>query len=314
MSGADPCARVTPAAIRLASDRIQDLVRDTPVLRLPAGSLGVDVPLVLKLEHLQVSGSFKGRGAAHQLVCAPVPEAGVVAASGGNHGCAVAWAAQRLGVKATIFVPEISAPAKVARLRAYGADVRVGGAAYAEALAASEAFVAETGARAVHAYDQEATVLGAGTCAQDFGWQAPDVGRVVVAVGGGGLIAGFAGYYRGDATLFGVEPRLAPTLHAALAAGAPVDVEVGGIAADALGAKRIGHHGFALARAFVEDVVLVEDEEIAAAQRLLWDELRLAVEPAAAAGLAAVRAGRIPGEGAVGLVLCGANMDPGTLG
>jgi threonine dehydratase len=260
-----------------------------------------------------VSGSFKGRGAAYQLVSAPVPEAGVVAASGGNHGCAVAWAAQRLGVKATIFVPEISAPAKVARLRAYGADVVVGGAAYADALAASEEFVSSTGARAVHAYDQEATVLGAGTCAKDLDWQAPELGSVVVAVGGGGLLAGTLGYYREDAAVYGVEPRLAPSLHAALEAGEPVDVEVGGIAADSLGAKRIGSHGYALAKRFAADVVLVEDEDIVDAQRALWDELRLAVEPAAAAGLAALRAGRLEVEAPVALIVCGANLDPATL-
>lgn len=313
MTSSDPSSRITREAITAAWDRIRPHVRVTPVVHLPPGSLGVDAPLVLKLEHLQVSGTFKGRGAVHQLVAAPVPEAGVVAASGGNHGCAVAWAAQRLGVPATIFVPEISAPAKVARLRDYGAEVVVGGAAYAEALAASEEFAAASGARPVHAFDQEATVLGAGTTGREFAAQAPELESVVVAVGGGGLIAGIAGWFRGEVPVLGVEPRLAPSLHAARDAGAPVDVEVGGIAADSLGAKRVGGHGYALAEAYVADVVLVEDEEIAAAQRALWDELRLAVEPAAAAGLAALRTGRLAPEGPAGLVLCGANMDPASL-
>lgn len=310
-----PHPAITRDAIAAAMARIGPYVRRTPVLRLPAGALGLDLPLVLKLEHLQVSGSFKARGAFLSLLQGELPEAGVIAASGGNHGVAVACAARTLGVRAEIFVPEIASPTKVARLRALGAEVFVGGAAYAEALARSGQRAATTGARVVHAFDQVPTVLGQGTVGLEFAQQAPEVETVLVAVGGGGLIAGMAGHLRGDVDLVGVEPRRAPSLHAARAAGRPVDVEVSGLAADSLGARRLGDIAFAMTQAFVCQAVLVEDDDLVAAQRLLWDELRLAVEPAAAAPLAALRTGALrPAPGRpMGLVLCGGNLDPASL-
>lgn len=309
-------AEIDRPAITSAHGRIRGHARETPVLRLPGGSLGVAAPLVLKLEHTQVSGSFKGRGALHSLLVAdPRPEL-VVAASGGNHGIAVAYAAARLGVRAEIYVPEISAPAKVERLRALGAEVVVGGRDYAEALEASQGRVAATGAAVVHAFDQVPTVLGAGTLALELERQAPEVRTILVAVGGGGLMAGTAGWFRESRRLVAVEPEGAPSLHRARAAGAPVDVEVSGLAADALGARRIGGIAFELCEAFVDEAVLVTDAALREAQEVLWRELRLAVEPSAAAGLAALRSGvvAVPGDDPVALVLCGANLDPATLG
>ncbi len=238
-----------------------------------------------------------------------MPEAGVAAASGGNHGAAVAYAARRLGVPATIFVPRITAPAKLERIRSYGAELIVGGEVYADALAASEEFVAATGALPVHAYDQPETLLGQGTVGLEIEADLPEIDTVLVAVGGGGLIGGIAAWFGGGVRVIGVEPETAPTLHAAFAAGRPVDAPAGGIAADSLAPRRVGALMFPIARDFVERVVLVPDAAISEAQRRLWEVLRIVAEPGGAAAMAALLSGRYrraPDE-RVAILLCGAN-------
>ncbi len=303
------------SAIKAAARRIEPYIRRTPILRVAAGEIGLDIPLTLKLECLQHTGSFKPRGAFNRLLSNEVPASGVLAASGGNHGVAVAYAARRLGHSAEIYVPEIASPVKIDRLRAYGADVRVTGRNYAEALVASEERVAETGALVVHAYDQPEAVAGQGTVAREFEAEAGEFDTVLVAVGGGGLIGGIAAWYGGRTRVIAVEPVLAPTLHAARGAGEPVDVEVSGIAADALGARRIGEIANAIAADHVEDVVLVEDADIRRAQRLLWEEFRILAEPAGATALSALLAGayRPAADERVGLLVCGANTDPASV-
>ena len=297
--------------VREAAARIGGHARETPVAVLEKGAFGLDARLTLKLELLQHSGSFKARGAFNRILSSAVPPAGVVAASGGNHGAAVAYAARSLGHKAEVFVPEISSPFKVGLIQRYGATARVGGAFYADAYAASAERAAETGALVVHAYDQPEVVAGQGTLGRELHRQAPDLDTVLVAVGGGGLIGGTAAYYRGEARVVGVEPELAPTLHAALRAGEPVDVETGGVAADSLGARRAGSLAFAIAKRYVDSVVLVEDGAIREAQRMLWGSLRIVAEPGGAIALAALLSGRYqaePGE-RVGVLVCGGNAD-----
>ncbi|TBR28878.1 MAG: pyridoxal-phosphate dependent enzyme, partial [Reyranella sp.] len=265
-------------------------------------------------ESLQVSGSFKGRGAFHKLLASKVPAAGIVAASGGNHGAAAAYAARALGHKAEIFVPTIAAPAKVARLRSYGAVVNQIGAVYAEARAASEARAAETGALIVPAYEDEVVFAGAGSVALEFAEQA-EFDTLLIAVGGGGLIAGCAAAIGSVKKIVAVETEGTPTLHEALKAGKPVDVAISGIAADALGASRIGTPNFEVARMLVRDSVLVTDEAVRETQRALWDQFSIVAEPAGATGLAALRAGAYrpaPGE-RVATLICGANTDPGSV-
>lgn len=304
-------------AVRAAQQRIAGDVRRTPLWRLPGASLGLDVAEVwLKLEQLQLGGSFKARGMFNRLRSAEVPPAGVVIASGGNAGIAAAHAARALGVRCEVFLPELSSQAKRAALAALGATVQVRGAAYPEALQACLERQRETGALLMHAYDQPEVVVGAGTLAAEIEDQAgalPD--RILVSVGGGGLIGGVAAWCSGRCRVEALEPEGAPTLHAALAAGKPVDVAVGGLAADALGARRIGEVAWPLLRAGVSAAHLLTDGEIATAQHRLWSELRLAVEPAAALGLAALATGRVPAgpQERVALVLCGANFDPATL-
>ena len=290
---------------------IRRYVRWTPVIRADAADFGLaSGPLVFKLELLQHSGSFKPRGAFANLLLRNVPAAGVVAASGGNHGAAVAYAARQLGVKATIFVPSITSPAKLERIRAYGAELKVGGERYADALATSEAYVAKTGAMAVHAYDQAETLLGQGSVGLELEADAPEVDSLLVAVGGGGLIGGIAGWYAGRVKVMAVESDGAPTLHAAFAAGRPVDAPAGGIAADSLAPKRVGELPFAIARKFVgPEVVLVSDEDIRRAQLALWDVLHVVAEPGGAAAFAAVLSGRYrraAGE-RVAVLVCGGN-------
>ena len=266
-------------------------------------------PLVLKLEFLQHTGSFKPRGAFANLLTRRAPEAGIVAASGGNHGAAVAYAAMRLGIPATIFVPTVASPAKLERIRGYGAELVVGGERYADALEASEAFAARTGALPVHAYDQAETMLGQGTVGLEIEADALDIDTLLVAVGGGGLIGGIAAWYEGRVRVLAVEPELAPTLHDALAAGRPVDAPAGGIAADSLAPRQVGGLMFPIAQRFVERAVLVSDEAIRDARQRLWDVLRVAAEPGGAATLAALISGRYrpaPGE-RVAVLLCGAN-------
>lgn len=302
----------SPVAIAEVSNLIRPHVRRTPLLTIAPGDLALtDVPLSLKLELHQHSGSFKARGAFTNLLLRTVPAEGVAAASGGNHGAAVAYAAQRLGHRATIFVPSVSSPAKLDRIRRYGAELIVAGDRYADALEACDAFVATTGALSVHAYDSPETLLGTGTLAQELEEQCADLDTVLVAVGGGGLIGGIAAWFRGRVKVIGVEPFAAPTLAYARAAGRPVDAPAGGIAADSLAPRHVGQLMFPLAQAFVSDVVLVEDEEIRRAQVLLWDSLRITAEPGGAAALAALTSGRYrpsPRE-RVAVIVCGANTD-----
>lgn len=289
---------------------IRRYVRRTPVVTLAGEEVGLPgVAISLKLELLQHSGSFKARGAFANLTLRRVPRAGVVAASGGNHGVAVAYAAHRLGLPAKIFVPRIASPAKIDRIRGYGADLVVGGDSYAEALTASEAWMRDTDALAVHAFDQEETILGQGTVALELEAQAPELDSVLAGVGGGGLLSGIASWYGNRVRLVGVEPEGAPTLTRALAAGRPVDAEVGSIAADSLAPRRVGARGFPILRDTVAQVALVSDEEMRAAQRALWDLLRVVAEPGGAAAFAALLSGKVrtrAGE-RVGVVISGGN-------
>jgi threonine dehydratase len=303
-------ATLDRAAVLAAEAVIRPYIRRTPVIEVAPEDFGLSgAPIVFKLEFLQASGTFKARGAFTNMLMRPGAEAGVVAASGGNHGAAVAFAAQRLGYKAHIFVPSISPTAKIERIRSYGADVVVGGDRYTDALAASEQWRTANGRLAIHAYDQFETLAGQGTVALEFREQSPEVDTMLVAVGGGGLIGGMAAYLEGDVRLVAVEPEACPALNHALAAGEPVDAPVGGIAADSLGARQVGSLMFPLARRYVERSVLVIDEAIAAAKRALWDKLRIVAEPGGAAALAALLSGRYvpaPGE-RIGVLLCGAN-------
>jgi threonine dehydratase len=283
---------------------IRRYVRRTPVIEAEG--------VTFKLELMQHSGSFKARGAFTNLLTREVPPAGVVAASGGNHGAAVAYAAHQLRKRARIFVPTVSSPAKIERIRSYGADLVVGGERYADALAASEKWAAESGAMQVHAYDQEGALLGQGTVGLEFEAQAK-LDTLLVAVGGGGLIGGIAAWYGGRVRVVGVEPAAAPTLTYALEAGEPVDAPAGGIAADSLAPRRVGGLMFPIAKKYVDRVVLVEDDAIRAAQLKLWDVLRLATEPGGAAAFAALMCGAYrPREGEnVGVLLCGGNTTAG---
>jgi threonine dehydratase len=306
----------TMAEIEAAAGRIARHVRRTPVMELAAGTFeACPHPLTLKLECLQVTASFKPRGAFNRMLSAKVPAAGVIAASGGNHGIGVAHAAKTLGHRAEIFVPEVIGAAKVARLRELGAVVTITGKVYGDALAASQKRAADSGALVLHAYDQPEILAGQGTVAKEFQEQAPGLDTVLVAVGGGGLIGGMAAWYRGKAKLVGVEPRASRALHAAMEAGKPVDVDVSGVAADSLGARRVGALMFPLAQEFVERVVLVDDAEIVAAQKALWRALRIVAEPGGAAALAAILSGAYkPAKGErVGVLVCGANCEPGSV-
>jgi len=280
------------------------------VVDVEGRDVGLSIDRVtLKLELFQRAASFKARGAFANLLQRDVPAAGVVAASGGNHGAAVAFAAMRLGVRAKIFVPAISSPAKIDRIRSYGADLTVGGDRYAEALAASEAYAVESGALQVHAFDQIHTLLGQGTLALELAEQAPDLDTLLVAVGGGGLIGGIAAWYAGGVRVVGVEPDGAPTLTDALKAGRPVDAPAGSIAADSLAPRRVGELMFPIARDYIECVVLVTDDAIRAAQRALWDGVRVVAEPGGAAAFAALHSGAYkPAAGErVGVVVSGGN-------
>jgi len=295
---------VTRVEIASVEKLIRPHVRRTPVVD-PDG----DGRRVFKLELLQHSGSFKARGAFANLLTREVPKAGVVAASGGNHGAAVAYAAQKLGKPARIYVPKVSSPAKIERIRSYGADLVIEGDRYADALAASEQWAAQSGALQVHAYDQEGALLGQGTVGLEFEAQAPALDTLLVAVGGGGLIGAIAAWYAGSVRIVGVEPVLAPTLTKALEAGKPVDSPAGGIAADSLAPKRVGELMFPLAQRYVEKVVLVEDDAIRKAQRALWDLLRVVSEAGGAAAYAALLSGayRPEKDETVGVLVCGGN-------
>jgi len=285
-------------------------IRRTPILEVSGSDFGLDsISLIFKLEFLQHAGSFKARGAFTNLLTRDVPKAGVVAASGGNHGVAVAYAAGKLGIPAKIFVPTVASSDKIDRIRRSGADLVITGDRYADALAASEAWLAQSGAMSIHAFNQRETLLGQGTVGLEFEQQYPRLDRLLVSVGGGGLIGGIASWYGSKIKLIGVEPEAAPTLSNALNAGRPVDSPAGGIAADSLAPKRVGELMFPLAQNFVEKVILVNDQEIAQAQEALWSVLRVVTEPGGATALAALLSGRYqpkPGE-RVGILLCGAN-------
>ncbi len=298
--------------IAVAASRIAVHVRHTPLLRLFGSELDLHFPVALKLELLQHAGSFKPRGAFNRLLSAELPAAGVIAASGGNHGAAVAYAARALGVTAEIFVPHLTPAAKLARIAGYGARVVQGGETYAEALAASRGRQAETGALEVHAYDHPAVLAGQGTVGREFELDAPELTHVLVATGGGGLIGGIAAWYAGSASVVSVEPEGCPALYDALRAGTPVPAPVGGLAADSLGARQVGELMFPIAARYVAQAVLVSDDAIAAAQRLLWDRLRLIAEPGGATALAALLSGAFapPAGARVGVLVCGANTDP----
>ena len=294
---------------------IRPYVRHTPIIAVEAQDLGLDTPpLVMKLEFLQHTGSFKPRGAFTNLLMRPSPAAAVAAASGGNHGAAVAYAAHRLGIPAVIFVPSVCSPAKIERIRACGAEVVIGGELYADALAASAQRIADTGALAIHAYDQIETLLGQGTVGKELEDQLSaahqEVDTLLVAVGGGGLIGGIASYLGGRIKIVAVEPEQAPTLHRALAAGRPVDAPAGGIAADSLAPKQVGSLMFPIAEKHVSpEVILVSDDEIRRAQAAMWDQMRLVAEPGGAAALAALHCGkyRPSTNERVAVLVCGGN-------
>jgi len=310
---------VSRADIERAAERFErdyaHFIRRTPLWKLPGKALGVaNEEVWLKLEHLQTSGSFKARGMLNRLLSNIIPASGVIVASGGNAGIATAAAARELGVKCEVFVPTVCSPAKQQKLRELGAQVVVIGAVYADALEACLTRQKQTGALLTHAYDQAEVVAGAGTVAKEIeeqGGGLPDA--VLVSVGGGGLIAGIASWIEDRARVVALEPELAPTLHRARKAGKPVDVDVSGVAADSLGAKRVGTLAWDITQRWVKESHLLTDAQIRTAQLKLWKDFKLAVEPAAAAPIAALRAGVAGDAKRVCLVICGANLDPATL-
>ena len=306
---------VTRDAITEAYHRIAPHIRHTPLLSLNPHAFGLDAAITFKLEYLQHAGSFKSRGAFNGLLSAPLPKAGVTAASGGNHGAAVAFAARQLGVSAKIFVPEISSPIKIATIRAFGAEVVIGGARYDDAQAACNMFAEESGALLIHPFNALTTLTGQGTVALE--WEADDSlpDTVLIACGGGGLIGGMAAWWHTKVKVVGVEPEGSKCLHAALEAGAPVPVEVNSVAGDSLGAKRVGDLAFNIAQHAIDHVALVTDNAIRNAQKVLWRDFRIMSEPGGAAALAALLSGvykPLKGE-RVGVLLCGANVDPTTI-
>ena len=301
---------IDQGAIAQTERLIRPHIRHTPIIEVDAADFGLAATrLSFKLELLQHAGSFKSRGAFANLLTREMPKAGVVAASGGNHGAAVAYASMKLGVPAKIFVPEISSPAKVRRIRAYGAELVITGDRYADALAASEVWAEQSGAISIHAFDQRETLLGQGTIGLEIEEQKPDLDTLLVAVGGGGLIAGIAAWFGGKVRVVGVEPEAAPTLMMALEVGEPVDAPAGGIAADSLAPRRVGSLVYPIAKRYVDRVVLVPEDAISRAQLALWDILRVVAEPGGAAAFAALISGRYeprPGEH-VGVLLSGGN-------
>ncbi|SCZ73581.1 threonine dehydratase [Epibacterium ulvae] len=307
---------INRAAIRDAADRISSNIRLTPVLQLEPGALGINSTLCLKLENHQISGSFKIRGAANAALSARKRNnGGLVAASGGNHGIAVATIANRLGVPAQIFVPTIASPAKVSRLQALGAKVTVEGDTYVEARAAAFEFSKTDNLQMIEAFETPETILGQGTIGLECEAQVPELDAIALSVGGGGLAAGLASWFEGRIPIFCAEPELAPSLNFALSAGKPIDVETGGIAADALGCRRVGEVGFEILKQSYIVSGLVSEDDIRQAQRDLWNELRLVVEPAAAVPIAYLRSlpdERIEGQ-KIGVLICGANVDLGQI-
>lgn len=312
LSTVSTAAAVDRHSIQAAHDLIRPHIRRTPVVELDGVDFGLpSCAIVLKLEFMQHAGSFKTRGAFANLLMRQVPQAGVVAASGGNHGVAVAYAAMRRGVPATIFIPAVASPAKIQRIRDYGADLRLVDGLYAEALAASEEWNREAGAMPVHAFDQRETLLGQGTLGLEVEEQTSGLDTLLVSVGGGGLIGGVAAWFGGTIDMIGVEPETAPTLTTALRAGKPVDSVAGGIASDSLAPKRVGELMFPIARKHIKEVVLVTDDAIRGAQETLWSKLRVVAEPGGAAAFSSLLSGRHrPRAGErVGVVISGANTD-----
>lgn len=299
--------------ITRCAELIRPHIRRTPVVEIDPADVGVAAAkLHFKLELLQRSGSFKARGAFANLLTRDVPKAGVAAASGGNHGAAVAYAAMRLQVPAKIFVPVVSSPTKIERIRSYGADLSVEGDRYADALAASEEWTQKSGALSIHAFDQDHTILGQGSIGMELEQQVPDIDSLLVSVGGGGLIAGVAAWYAGRVKVIGVEPAASPTLTRALEAGCPIDAEAGGLAADSLAPRRIGDRVFPVVRAHVHGVLFVTDSEIVTAQKRLWESLRIVAEPGGAAAFAALLSGAYkPSNGErVGVIVSGGTQRP----
>ena len=299
------------AEIEAAWQRIQPYVRVTPVMQLNQGLLQSDAEIFLKFELMQVTGSFKPRGAFNRILSNPVPASGVIAASGGNHGLATAYAAKRLGHRAEIYVPTISSPIKQQRLRSYGADLHVVGANYQEALQASTEQARETGALVVHAYNQKETLLGQATCGRELDLQVPNLDTVLVAAGGGGFIAGIATWFKGRTRVVSVEPEGCPCVYAAFREGRPVVVPIGGVAADSLGATQVGELAWDICRQHVQRAILVTDDTIREAQRWLWRELRVIAEPGGATAFGALLSGAYvssPSE-RVAVLVCGANAD-----
>jgi len=303
---------ITRTQIQSIEPLIRPYIRRTPVLEVNGADFGLDsITIVFKLELFQHGGSFKARGAFTNLLTREVPDVGVVAASGGNHGVAVAFAAMRLGRPATIFVPSVASPAKVDRIRRYGAELVIAGDRYADALEASQEWIQRTGALPIHAYEAVETLLGQGTLGLELEEQSPRLDSLLVAVGGGGLIGGVASWYENRTRIMSVEPELAPTLQRALEAGRPVDAPAGGIAADSLAPRQVGQLMFPIAEEYVRESLLVTDDQIVESQKKLWETMRIAAEPGGAAAFAALLSGRYrpqPGE-RVGVVVCGGNTD-----
>lgn len=298
--------------IQTAYPLIRPHIRRTPVIEIDGTDFGLEsVTLVLKLELLQHSGSFKARGAFMNLLSRDVPEIGVVAASGGNHGCAVAFTAMKLNQRATIFVPTVASPAKLDRIRSYGAELVITGDRYADALEASHEWTSRTGALPIHAYEGVETLRGQGSLGLEFEEQSPQLDSLLIAVGGGGLIGGVAAWYEKRTKIVAVEPELAPTLNRALSAGEPVDSPAGGIAADSLAPRQVGQMMFPIAQKYVQESILVADEHIVEAQKRLWQTVRIATEPGGATAFSALLSGRYkPRAGErVGVVICGGNTE-----
>jgi threonine dehydratase len=293
---------------------IRPYIRRTPVLEVDGADFGLDsITIVFKLELFQHGGSFKARGAFTNLLTREIPDVGVVAASGGNHGVAVAYAAMRLGRPATIFVPSVASPAKVDRIRRYGAELVIAGDRYADALEASQEWIQRTGALPIHAYEAVETLLGQGTLGLELEEQSPRLDTLLVAVGGGGLIGGVAAWYENRTKIISVEPELAPTLQRALEAGRPVDAPAGGIAADSLAPRQVGQLMFPVAQEYVRESLLVTDDQIVDSQKKLWETMRIAAEPGGATAFAALLSGRYKPESGerVGVVVCGGNREIG---
>ena len=303
---------ITREQIRAVHPLIRPHIRRTPVIEVDGSDFGLDsITIVFKLELFQHGGSFKARGAFTNLLTREIPDVGVVAASGGNHGVAVAFAAMKLNRPATIFVPSVASPAKVERIRRYGAELVIAGDRYADALEASQEWIQRTGALPIHAYEAVETLLGQGTLGLELEEQSPRLDTLLVAVGGGGLIGGVAAWFENRTRIISVEPELAPTLQRALEAGRPVDAPAGGIAADSLAPRQVGQLMFPIAQKYVRESLLVTDDQIVESQKKLWETMRIAAEPGGATALAALLSGRYkpqPGE-RVGVVVCGGNTD-----